>query len=163
MATPSSEKPVGRLTDLSKFVYGTTRLGDDKIPFADRVRWRAAMDAGIWFHTSHHYGDALKVLRAAFDADRKRVPRMIVKIGWSSIEELRQNPQNIEPMGIDHIDIGQLCLGGKLAEEFASGGKCYDDFRKLREKGSSIVSCWRSFPGPAKFPCRRFGPDIRRT
>jgi predicted aldo/keto reductase-like oxidoreductase len=136
MATSSSEKPVGRLTDLSRFIYGTTRLGDGKIPFADRVNIaHEAIDAGVWFHTSHQYGDALKVLRAAFDADRKRIPRMIVKIGWSSIEELRRTIRlNIEPIGVDHIDIGQLCLGGKLAEEFASGGKCYDDFRKLRDE-----------------------------
>ena len=154
MATPSSEKPVGRLTDLSKFIYGTTRLGDDKIPFADRVNMaHAAMDAGVWFHTSHQYGDALKVLRAAFDADRKRIPRMIVKIGWSSIEELRQNIlQNIEPMRIDHIDIGQLCLGGKLADEFASGGKCYDDFRKLRDEGLVHRFVLEVFPWTSKIP-----------
>jgi hypothetical protein len=86
MPTPSPQQPANPLTDLSKFVYGTTRLGDSKIPFLDRVSMaRAAMDAGVWFHTSHQYGDALKVLRAAFDADRKRVPRIIVKIGWSNI------------------------------------------------------------------------------
>jgi len=70
------------LTDISSYVYGTTRLGDDKIPFADRVKVaRAAMETGIWFHTSHTYGDALKVLRAAFDEDRNKIPKLIVKIG----------------------------------------------------------------------------------
>jgi predicted aldo/keto reductase-like oxidoreductase len=154
MATSSPEKPVGRLTDLSKFIYGTTRLGDDKIPFADRVNMaHAAMEAEVWFHTSHQYGDALKVLRAAFDADRKRVPRMIVKIGWSSIEELRRTiRQNIEPMGVDHIDIGQLCLGGKLAEEFASGGECYDDFRKLRDEGLVHRFVVEIFPWTSNVP-----------
>ena len=39
--------PASLLTDLSPYVYGTTRLGDDKIPFEERVRMaRAAMDAG---------------------------------------------------------------------------------------------------------------------
>ncbi|MGD0461705.1 MAG: aldo/keto reductase [Tepidisphaeraceae bacterium] len=156
MPTSSSQQPAGRLTDLSKFVYGTTRLGDDKIPFADRVKMaRAAMDAGVWFHASHQYGDALKVLRAAFDEDRKRVPRMIFKIGWSSIEELRQTiRQNIEPLGVDHMDIGQLCLGGKLAEEFVSGGKCYDDFRKLREEGLVNRFVFEVFPWTSNTPLK---------
>jgi aryl-alcohol dehydrogenase-like predicted oxidoreductase len=154
MPISSSEKPVGRLTDISKFIYGTTRLGDDKIPFADRVNMaHAAMEAGVWFHTSHQYGDALKVLRAAFDADRKRVPRMIVKIGWSSIEELRKTiQQNILPLGVDQVDIGQLCLGGKLADEFASGGRCYGDFRKLRDEGLVRRFVFEIFPWTSKTP-----------
>ena len=154
MATPSSTPPAGGLTDLSKFIYGTTRLGDDKIPFADRVMMaHAAMDAGVWFHTSHQYGDALKVLRAAFDADRKRIPRMIFKIGWSSIEELRQTIRvNIQPLGVDHMDIGQLCLGGKLAGEFASGGKCYDDFRTLRDEGLVHRFVMEVFPWTSGVP-----------
>jgi predicted aldo/keto reductase-like oxidoreductase len=152
MATPLSEQL--RLTDLSKFVYGTTRLGDDKIPFADRVKMaHTAMEAGVWFHTSHQYGDALKVLGAAFDEDRKRVPRMIFKIGWSSIEELRQTIRlNIEPLGVDHMDIGQLCLGGKLAEDFVSGGKCYDDFRKLRDEGLVKRFVFEVFPWTSNIP-----------
>ena len=68
------------LTDISPYVYGTTRLGDDKIVFEDRVKVaRAAMDADIWFHTSHTYGDALKVLRTAFDQERAKIPKLIVK------------------------------------------------------------------------------------
>ena len=71
------------LSDLPPYIYGTTRLGDEKIPFDERVRTaRAAMEGADWFHTSHTYGDALKVLRAAFDQDRARVPKLIVKIGW---------------------------------------------------------------------------------
>jgi len=150
----SSKQPSNHLTDLSKFIYGTTRLGDDKIPFADRVQMaHVAMETGVWFHTSHQYGDALKVLRTAFDADRKRVPRMFFKIGWSSIEELRKTiRQNIEPIGIDQMDIGQLCLGGELAEEFASGGKCYDDFRKLRDEGLVNRFVVEIFPWTSKAP-----------
>ncbi len=154
MPTSPSLPPAARLTDLSKFVYGTTRLGDDKIPFADRVKMaRLAMDAGVWFHASHTYGDALQVLRAAFDEDRKRVPRMIFKIGWSTIDETRQViQQNIEPLGIDHMDIGQLCLGGKLAEEFAAGGKCCDDLGKLRETGLVRRFVMEVFPWTSKVP-----------
>jgi len=125
------------LTDLSPYVYGTTRLGDGKIPFDERVKVaRAAMEAGVWFHTSHTYGDALQVLRTAFDQDRNKVPKLIVKLGWSNIDEFRDVVrQNLEPLGVASLELGQLCLSGQLADEFANGGKCYEDFARIREQG----------------------------
>ena len=125
------------LSDLSKYVYGTANLRDKNIAFADRVEMaRRAMETGVWFHTSHTYGDTLHVLRAAFDEDRSRVPKLIIKIGWSSIAEMRDViRQNLEPLGVDHMDVGQLCLGGELAEQFRAGGKCYDDFGKIQSEG----------------------------
>jgi predicted aldo/keto reductase-like oxidoreductase len=125
------------LADLPPYIYGTTRLGDDQIPFDDRVRMaRVAMDAGIWFHTSHTYGNALEVLRAAFDQARAKVPKLIVKIIGSTVNELRDViRQNIEPLGVNSIELGQLCLGGQLANEFAHGGECYQAFSRLRQEG----------------------------
>jgi aryl-alcohol dehydrogenase-like predicted oxidoreductase len=125
------------LTDLSPYIYGTTRLGDEKIPFDDRVSIaRAAMEGVNWFHTSHTYGDALKVLRTAFDQDRARVPKLIVKIGWKSIDELRDViHQNLDPLGLDTLELGQLCLSGPLAEEYANGGKCYETFSRFKQEG----------------------------
>lgn len=123
-----------KLTDVTPYVYGTTRLGDANIPFDDRVRLaRKAMDAGVWFHTSHQYGNALEVLRAAFDQDRGRVPKLIVKIGWNNIAELRQTIQtHLDALAVDSLELGQLCLGGALAEEFASGGPCYREFEQIK-------------------------------
>jgi predicted aldo/keto reductase-like oxidoreductase len=151
---PQSASLAPHLGDLSKYIYGTTRLGDDKIPFDQRVKIaRLAMDARVWFHTSHSYGDALKVLRAAFDEDRKHVPPTIVKIGWSNIDELRKVvQQNIEPLDVDHIDIGQLCLGGDYVEQFRSGGKCYDDFRLLKKEGLVRRFVVEVFPWTSKAP-----------
>jgi predicted aldo/keto reductase-like oxidoreductase len=125
------------LTDLSPYIYGTTRLGDEKVPFDDRVSIaRAAMEGVNWFHTSHTYGDALKVLRTAFDQDRTRVPRLIVKIGWNSMDEMRDViHQNINPLGLDSLELGQLCLSGSLAEEYANGGECYESFSRLKQDG----------------------------
>jgi aryl-alcohol dehydrogenase-like predicted oxidoreductase len=94
------------------------------------------MDAGVWFHASHTYGNALEVLRAAFDQDRARVPKLIVKIGWNSVAEIREIVrQNLEPLGLKSLDLGQLCLGGPLAEEFADGGECYAAFARMKEEG----------------------------
>ncbi len=125
------------LTDITPYIYGTTRLGDDKIPFEDRVKVaRAAMDADIWFHTSHTYGDALKVLRTAFDEERSKIPKLIVKIGWTNANELRDViNQNIDPLGLDGLELGQLCLSGALAEDYANGGKCYEVFRQIKQEG----------------------------
>ena len=136
--TPSPDPTKSTLlSDLSPYIYGTTRLGDDHIPFDKRVEIaRAAMDAGVWFHTSHTYGNALQVLRAAFDQDRARVPKLIVKIGWNNIAELRDViRQNLEPLGLDSLELGQLCLSGPLAEEYANGGPCYQAFAAIKKEG----------------------------
>jgi predicted aldo/keto reductase-like oxidoreductase len=125
------------LSDLPPYIYGTTRLGDEKIPFEDRVSIaRAAMQGVDWFHTSHTYGDALQVLRAAFDQDRTRVPKLIVKIGWSRADELRDViHQNIDSLGMQGLELGQLCLSGELAEDYANGGECYKLFSQLKHEG----------------------------
>ena len=125
------------LSDLPPYVYGTTRLGDQNIPFEDRVRTaRAAMEGTDWFHISHTYGNALEVLRAAFDQDRTGVPKLIVKIGWQHTDELREViHQNIDPLGLKGLELGQLCLSGELAEEYASGGRCYEVFSELKREG----------------------------
>jgi aryl-alcohol dehydrogenase-like predicted oxidoreductase len=125
------------LSDLSPFIYGTTRLGDATSAFDERVRVaRAAMDHGVWFHTSHQYGDALSVLRAAFDQDRAHVPRLIFKIGWNSVAEVRATVDELTSvLGIEHMDIGQLCLNGELAEDFARGGSSVRQLDDLRREG----------------------------
>jgi predicted aldo/keto reductase-like oxidoreductase len=137
MHQTSSTAKSALLADLPPYIYGTTRLGDDQIPFDDRVRMaRAAMDAGIWFHTSHTYGNALEVLRAAFDQGRARVPKLIVKIIGNTVDELRTViRQNLKPLGVDNIELGQLCLGGELADDFARGGDCYQAFSRLKQEG----------------------------
>src|SRR5215213_8991861 len=132
----SNEQPPDKsqlLADLSPYIYGTTRLGDEKIPFDDRVSIaRAALKGTDWFHTSHTYGNALQVLRTAFDQDRTRVPKLIVKIGWKYVDELHDViHQNIDPLGLDGLELGQLCLSESLAEQYANGGECYKLFSDL--------------------------------
>jgi hypothetical protein len=134
--TPSAD-PSSLLSDLSPYVYGTTRLGDDQIPFDDRVKIaQLAINAGVWFHTSHTYGNALEVLRVALDQDRTRVPKLIVKLIGSTIDEITDVlRKNLEPLGLESLELGQLCLGGQLADEFANGGACYKTFSSLKDKG----------------------------
>jgi aryl-alcohol dehydrogenase-like predicted oxidoreductase len=139
-------------------VYGTTRLGDAKISFEERVAMAGqAMQAGVWFHTSDAYGNALEVLRAAFDRDRQHVPKTIIKIGSGSLAEVRASIQkHTGPLGLAHIDIGQLCLGGQLAEEFRTGGACYDGFRRLRGEGLVRSFVLEVFPWTSAGPLQAF-------
>ena len=127
----------GRLPSLTRYIYGTTRLGDESITFEDRVAvTRAAIDTGSALHTSHTYGDALQVLNAAFDQDRSHIPPFIVKIGWDSVAQVREViRQNLEPLGLTHLPVGQLCFGGALAEQYRAGGSENDGLRRLKADG----------------------------
>jgi hypothetical protein len=147
MPTPANAPPQA-LHGLSPYVYGTTRLGDATIGFAERVRVaRAAMEYGVWFHTSHQYGDALAVLRAAFDEDRARVPRLIFKIGWNSVSEVRATVETLtRQVGIERMDIGQLCLDGELARDFAAGGSSVRALHELRAEGKVERYVLQVFP-----------------
>lgn len=134
---PTPPNPKHALHDLTPFIYGTTRLGDAALSFAERVRMaRTAMDQGVWFHTSHQYGDALAVLRTAFDQDRARVPRLIFKIGWNSVAEVRATVEKLTAeVGVERMDVGQLCLDGELARDFAAGGRSIQALGELRSAG----------------------------
>ena len=126
------------LTDLSPYIYGTTRLGDDRIPFTERVAVaRAAMATGVWFHASNQYNDANNVLHSAFAQSPSNIPKLIVKLQGDSMEELRADlHKNLKQLGVESLEIGQLCLGtGALAHDFANGGECYREFQKLKEQG----------------------------
>ncbi len=150
-----SEKSV-LLTDLSPYVYGTTKLGDDKISFDERVEMAmAAMHTGVWFHTSHWYGDALKVLRAAFDADRASLPNLIVKLGGESIDEFHADiKKNTEPLAINSINLGQLCLGGDLAQDFANGGESLKALKDIKAQGLVKSFVMEVFPWTSDVPYR---------
>jgi hypothetical protein len=142
------------LSALSPFIYGTTRLGHANIPVADRINIAlAAMEAGVWFHTSDQYGDALQVLAQAFAQNRARVPRMIFKVGGANITEMREIiHRQLKPLGLDHMDIAQLCLGGEMAEQFRSGGACYAKLRRLREEGLVRQFVLEVFPWTSQVP-----------
>lgn len=144
----TSPTPTPALDGVSPYIYGTTRLGDASLAFEARVSMaRAAMESGVWFHTSHQYGDALAVLRAAFDQDRAHVPRLIFKIGWESVEDVRATVARLtDAVGIERMDIGQLCLNGELARDFAAGGPSVDGLRRLRDEGRVARYVLQVFP-----------------
>ncbi|MGA7721756.1 MAG: aldo/keto reductase [Ignavibacteriaceae bacterium] len=125
------------IKDITKYIYGTTRLGDKNIPYEERINIaRAAMNSGVWFHTSRMYGDALEVLGEVFAEEPGKVPKLIIKIEGTNIKEFRASvDENLVPMGLKELQLAQLCLGGGLAEEFANGGDCYKVFRDIKNEG----------------------------
>jgi aryl-alcohol dehydrogenase-like predicted oxidoreductase len=124
-------------TDLSRYIYGTTRLGDERIPFDDRLAIvREAVNAGLWIHTSHQYGDALRVLKTLFAEDPAKIPPAIFKLGYSSPEEVRgQVNHQLEAVGTTSMAIGQIFPSGQLAEDLCTGGPAIAGLQKLKDEG----------------------------
>jgi aryl-alcohol dehydrogenase-like predicted oxidoreductase len=149
-------KKKSALDGITPFIYGTTRLGDDKTPKSERLKAaHAAMDSGIWFHTSRAYGDALEVLGTAFAEEPQKIPRIIIKIGWDNINQLRSViEENLTPMGLNGIQLGQLCLGGELAEDFANGGECYKVFQEIKDEGLVQGYVLEIFPWTSASPLK---------
>jgi hypothetical protein len=135
------------LLEISRYVYGTTRLGDAKIPFEDRVRIASeAIQAGCWIHTSNQYGNALEVLRAAFDLERDNVPPAIFKIGWDSVEQIREQIRvQIDALAISSMSVGQLCLNPNMGEQLRTGGPGVDQLLEIKAEGlaeSFVLEVW---------------------
>jgi hypothetical protein len=125
------------LKNISPFIYGTTRLGDEQIPFNERVDVAyAAMNSGVWFHISRQYNNALELLSVAFDKDRTKVPKLIAKIEGKSMDAFKADiRRNLDPIGVESLDVGQLCLLGDLEKDFAAGGSSLIELEKIRESG----------------------------
>jgi hypothetical protein len=43
--------------------------------------------------------------------------------------------QNIDPLGLNGLELGQLCLSSSLAEEYMNGGRCYEEFARIKADG----------------------------
>jgi predicted aldo/keto reductase-like oxidoreductase len=150
---PDNKSPLDGITP---YIYGTTRLGDTKIARAERLKVaQIAMDSGRWFHTSRAYGDALEVLGEAFALEPAKVPKLIIKIGWDNIIQLRGViEENLKPLGLDGMQLGQLCLGGELAADFANGGQCYRVFQDLKDEGLVQGYVVEVFPWTSEVPLK---------
>lgn len=141
---------------ITPYVFGTTRMGEGQAPFEERVNVAlAAINAGVWFHTSRHYGDALEVLRTAFDRDRSKVPRLIIKSFGDSVEKLVADVKsNLEPLGLESLDVAQLCIDGTLAEDLATGGPSLKGLEQIRRSGLVTQFVWEVFPWTSDRPTR---------
>ncbi len=144
------------LSEITPYIYGTTRLGDSNIPYEERLNIAlAAIDSGVWFHTARMYGDALEVLGQVFREQPERVPKLIIKIGWENSNQIRSTiEENIKPLGISGVQLGQLCLSGELENEFAHGGNCYRVFEDLKDEGLVKGFVVEAFPWTSEAPLK---------
>ena len=83
------------------------------------------------------------------------MPKLIIKIGWDKVNQLRGViEENLKPLGLDGMQLGQLCLGGELAKDFANGGQCYRVFQDLKDEGLVQGYVVEAFPWTSEPPLK---------
>lgn len=141
------------LADLPPYVYGTTRLGAEDVPRPQRLAVaRAALDAGLWLHTSRQYGGALELLGEVL-AERGSAPSLIVKIGGGTAADVRATiADNTGPLGVPGVTIGQLSPVEGLDVALVEGGTVLDDLRRLKDEGLVGRYVLEIFPWTSQAP-----------
>jgi aryl-alcohol dehydrogenase-like predicted oxidoreductase len=106
------------------------------------------METGVAIHTSSDYGQGghdvrpfgsgqtLKVLKAAFAEAPKQIPKITVKLYCATVENARQHLEMIlHGLGVERIDVAQLCTWADFAEDFRQQGPRWQMFKEFKEKG----------------------------
>jgi aryl-alcohol dehydrogenase-like predicted oxidoreductase len=126
------------------YTFGSMSLGKNPAEVAqDLAVARRAMEAGVWFHSSPTYnnGFTFMVLRMAFDENRARVPRLMIKVRDATVALMRfEVEDSCRRLGIDAIDVAQLVSmdpkPGNLVDQLrAGGGPLVDELALLRSRG----------------------------
>lgn len=132
------------MDQISPYTFGSMSLGRNPANITnDLAVARRAMEAGVWFHSSPTYnqGFTFMVLRAAFDADRSSVPRMVIKVRDASVPLMRfEVEDSCRRLGLDAIDVAQLVSmdpePGNLVDQLRAGeGPLVEELASLRERG----------------------------
>src|SRR5688500_1848141 len=94
----------------SPYIFGTTRLGHADVPDEQaREVARAALAAGVWFHTSRQYDDALEILGQVYAEEGASLPPTIYKIGGKDSADVRRViQQNLQPLSRSFMEVGQI-------------------------------------------------------
>ncbi len=129
------------LGDLPPYIYGTTRLGDRSVPRHQRLAVaRAAVNRGLWMHTSRQYDEALEVLGEIFADEMTDRPGsgtpIIVKLGGGTAEDIRTTiAENLDPLGVESVTIGQLSPVEGLERDLLAGGAALSPLKDLKDEG----------------------------
>jgi hypothetical protein len=132
-----SPRPGHPLAAITPYVYGTTRLGHADVPREQRLAIaRVAAGSGVWFHTSRQYDDALEVLGEVY-AEGVEAPPSIYKLGGESLAAIRQTiDQNLTPLGLTAMTVGQFSPTGAFGADLAEGRrKTLDGLHQLKADG----------------------------
>ena len=126
----------GELPELTNYTFGTANINETDNPEHAKVA-RAAMDAGVWFHTSIEYGHGtvFEVLKAAFAEDPSKTPHCIFKIHSKDPALFREDVMGaIAGAGVERVDIAQVC-GRPSVDELQPGEPLHDTMCDLKEQG----------------------------
>lgn len=132
------------MSPFTPYTFGSMSLGRNPADIRnDLAVARRAMEAGVWFHSSPTYnmGFTYMVLRTAFEEDRSRVPKLILKVRDGSVPLMRfEVEDSCRRLGIDGIDVAQLVSmdpkPGNLVDQLRAGsGELVDELASLRERG----------------------------
>ena len=120
----------------SRYIFGTTRLGHADVPDARALEVaRAAVQAGVWFHTSRQYDDALEILGQVYEEDRSQLPPTIYKIGGKDLADVRNVVrQNLAPLKRESMEVGQISPTGSVGQGLMDGS-VRAGFEQLRQEG----------------------------
>lgn len=126
------------------YTFGSMSLGQNPADVKnDTAVVRRAMEAGVWFHSSptYNHGFTFMTLRLAFDENRARVPRMVIKVRDASAPLMRfEVEDSCRRLGLDAIDVAQLVSmdsrpGNMVDQLRKDGGPLVDELASLRSRG----------------------------
>jgi len=132
------------MKSLTPYTFGSMSLGKNPTDIKeDLIIARRAMEADVWFHSSPTYnqGFTYMVLRQAFDENRSRVPKMVLKVRDATVPLMRfEVEDSCRRLGLDTIDIAQLVSmdpsPGNLVDQLrGNGGPLADELASLRSRG----------------------------
>jgi len=124
------------LPQISRYTFGTGNVNDKSNTEHMRVT-RAAMEAGVWFHSSDAYGGGgtFEVLKAAFKEAPSQRPFCIFKVDGQGPDKLRAIVEkSIDGTGVERADVAQVC-GNPSPETLLPGSPLHATMVELQEKG----------------------------
>ena len=108
---------------LTRLTFGTGKVGSPADSEHLRVT-RAAMEAGLWFHTAREYGggSVFETLRTAFREAPSQVPPCIFKVDGNSAQLLRQTVEtSLRETGVSRVEVAQVCGNPDVSALYPDG------------------------------------------
>ena len=131
------------LPAMSRYTFGTMSIGKDLDAIrADIALARAAMEAGVWFHTCRRYAcmDNYNVLGRAFREAPSQIPPCICKIRSDNADILRFDVEDTARLlGLEKVHVAQMVQTDKsdrrIVDDFLHQGPRWETCCRLKEEG----------------------------
>lgn len=132
-----------QLTPISSFTFGCMSFHGQPENFKNEIRvTRAAMDSGVWFHSSQEYdgGAAFMIMRHAFDEDRAHTPKLLLKIRCDHAAVLKFDVEDaLRRLNVERVDLVQLCRAKHdrrpVVDDFLAHGEMWQVCQQLEKEG----------------------------